>query len=248
MPRNIAYYIDTTMATSNEKLSLWTLPFPTSPILKDPKSHLEHQDEQWANIKAIIADITVPHRSPSSPTGSTTSSSDESTAIADNDEDEQHALLLPKAADPAPSSPAAHSSTPVYGTFTPSESATPVPLQPSTLLTSAALTPIYLLLLLLPLLPFWIFAAFLTYTAATTATSPSPALLIALGVLVPFNAVGTAAIVRFALGERARFAAGADVESGAVSSRRSSGSGEKKGGQRMWRPSMRFVLQGSQRG
>ena len=257
--------IDTTMAnpsiTTTEKLSLWT-PFPTSPILKDPKaSCLDPEDEQWQNIKAIIAAIAVPNRSLSSPTNSTRTSEnededddDDNTSASASDQ-ETSTLLLPKVVDSSPPP-----STTAYGTFTPSSTSTPptvIPLDPSTtpLLTSLTLTPVYILLLLLPLLPFWIFTAFLVYVAATTTTSAtatlSPGLVLALAALLPFNVVGTVAIVRFAVGERAKVAHAAaertDVEACGASRRSSRGSveGEKK--QRLWRPSMRFVLHGARR-
>lgn len=237
--------IDTTMATpnnTNEKLSLWT-PFPTSPILKDPKPHLEHQDDQWTNIKAIIAAIAVPaQRSLSSPTSSTS----ENTTLVDDNEAGDEALLLPKFVDSAPPLSPASNASAAYGTFAPSSpsAATVIPLHPSTstLLTSAALTPIYLILLTLPLLPFWIFAGFLAYIAITSAVI-SPGIIVTLAVLVPFNVLGTVGVVRFALRERGRFADAGDLEAGLGSRRASEGSEKRR--ERLWRPSMRFVLQGS---
>lgn len=127
---------------------------PASPVFEEPKRDIQH-DEQWKNIRAIIAAIAVPKKSNSE------SMSQDSTPV-----DDTASLLLPKDVDSAASEP---QSSNAYGTFnlTADESEhTVVPLHPNSLLTSAALTPVYLILMLLPMLPFWIFAAFLCYVAA----------------------------------------------------------------------------------
>lgn len=131
---------------------------------------------------------------------------------------------------------------PGYGAISPAISTssqdTMIPFHP-TLVTSTILSPIYLVLVLLPLAPFWIFTGFLTYLAATT--TPNPALLAALAFLLPFNVVGTVAVMKFAMSERRK--AVADVEAGvaveAASGRRRSSGSEK---QRLRGPSMVFVL------
>lgn len=91
-------------------------------------------------------------------------------------------------------------------------------------------------------------------TNAISSTSPISEIqitLVALVFLLPFNTIGTVAVIRFALSERQRAVeanAEADVEIASPVSRRSSGSGthmsEKK---RLWRPSMQFVLHGARR-
>lgn len=131
---------------------------PATPLVTEPKMDVE-QDRQWRTIKSIIASITVPNHA-------TPSSSQESTPV-----DDTASLLLPKVVDTAASDSPRHDGH-AYGTFdlpsTPAseDDHTVIPLHPASLLTSAALTPVYLILMLLPLLPFWIFAAFLCYVAA----------------------------------------------------------------------------------
>ncbi|KAK5172530.1 uncharacterized protein LTR77_002650 [Saxophila tyrrhenica] len=56
--------------------------------------------------------------------------------------------------------------------------------------------PVYAVLALLPLLPFWIFAAFLVYLVGTTASESFWMYCGCLAVLLPFNLIGTAVIVR----------------------------------------------------
>lgn len=134
--------------------SICTPLLPASPVYKEPKMDIEH-DEQWKNIRAIIAAIAIPKKSTSE------SISQDTTPV-----DDTASLLLPKVVDSAASEPQSGNA---YGTFnrTAEESEhTVVPLHPNSILTSAALTPVYLILMLLPMLPFWIFAGFLCYVAA----------------------------------------------------------------------------------
>lgn len=137
---------------TNTMTSIATTPFPTSPLLEKPIRNIE-QDEQWKNIRAIISAIVVPKNTNGS-------MSQDSTPV-----DDTESLLLPKVVDTAtPESPPTGNA---YGTFDlSSEEHSVVPLHPNSLVTSAALTPIYLILMLLPMLPFWIFAGFLCYVAA----------------------------------------------------------------------------------
>lgn len=82
----------------------------------------------------------------------------------------------------------------------------------------------------------------------TTPLAETHATLLALGVLLPFNTLGTVAIVRFALNERQRAVqTPADEEMASpwtVSRRGSAGGASEK---RHWRPSMQFVLHGARR-
>lgn len=137
-------------------------PFPLPPVLEQKhQARMQLQEgEQWLNIKWIIAAIAVPKPSVNRP--KSTSFSEDSTSA---DETETSRLLLPKDIDGAKDA---------YGTFNLNTSlhaeeeseAVVVPLRPTTLLASAALTPIYLILMLLPMLPFWTFTSFLVYVAA----------------------------------------------------------------------------------
>lgn len=131
------------------------------------------QDEQWLNIKSIIAAIAVPK---ADNTSVPTSWSEETTPVED---DETATLLLPKIVDAATASEPRSDN--AYGTFNFNASTadadvehTVVPLHPNSLLTSAALMPVYLILMLLPMLPFWIFAGFLGYVAVYVSSSFPP--------------------------------------------------------------------------
>lgn len=137
-------------------------PLPPAPVLRKPKMESE-RDRQWSHIKAIIAAIVVPK-----PSGDDNHNDNDDMSPESTPRDET-ATLLPKVVDSA--APPEN----VYGTFdfntTTTTASLPdenpiLPLHPNSLFTSAALTPVYLILMLLPMLPFWIFAGFLCDVAA----------------------------------------------------------------------------------
>lgn len=222
---------------------------PPRPAIEMAKEKNLVDDREWLHIKSIIAAIAVPKIKTMS----------QASTPVDNDDDSAPLLLPPVVVDTAVAEPRAMAN--AYGTFdfhdstleastTTTTEQTVVPLHPTTLLASAALSPVYLFLMLLPMAPFWIFAAFLTYVTLTRPLAEIHITLVALAFLVPFNVAGTTAVVRFALGERRKALEGAedeDVEAGSPVSRRSMGSSSMSEKKRLWRPSMQFVLHGARR-
>jgi hypothetical protein len=61
---------------------------------------------------------------------------------------------------------------------------------------AATLAPVYSVLMFLPMLPFWIFAGFLVYLLGTATNNNFYLYCGVLTVVMPFNIVGTVAIVR----------------------------------------------------
>lgn len=66
----------------------------------------------------------------------------------------------------------------------------------SQVLSATLLAPVYSVLIFLPMLPFWIFAGFLVYLLGTSSNNNFYLYCGCLTVLLPFNIVGTTAIVR----------------------------------------------------
>lgn len=66
----------------------------------------------------------------------------------------------------------------------------------SQILSATLLAPVYSVLVFLPMLPFWTFAGFLVYLLGTSGNGNFYLYCGCLTVLLPFNVVGTAAIVR----------------------------------------------------